>query len=320
MTDTLDFNETDEEKKRIEKNRTEQKRTDRKSRSGERKKMSKILVVGASGTVGTELVKILKNSGHQVAAATSKEVPAAGQVHLNLVTKVGLTAAVQDVDKAFLLAPPGHTNQHELLIPLIDEAKRQGVKKIVLMTAMGANANEAAPMRMAESHLEKSGLSYNIIRPNWFMQNFNTFWMAGILADSNIYLPVGKAKGSFIDARDIAATAAALLDSDEFKNRDFDLTGSDVLDHDQAAEILSSVSGQKIEFQDITPDKMLQGLLQAGTPKDYAEFLVMILGYFKEGYSARVTDSVQKITGHAPTSFKKYAQDYKSNWLKSSWV
>lgn len=277
--------------------------------------MSKILVVGSSGTVGTELVKQLKAKGHEALAATSKTNPIAGQVHLNLVTKEGLSKALHGVEKVFLLSPPGHTNQNELLNPVIDEAKKQGVKKIVLMTAMGANANPEAPMRKAEIHLEKSGLNYNIIRPNWFMQNFNTFWISGILADSKIYLPVGKAKGSFIDARDIASTASVLLSSDQFNNQDFDLTGSDVLDHDQAASLLSEATGKKISFQDITPEAMLQGLLQAGLPKDYAEFLIMILGFFKEGYSARVTDSVQKITGKAPITFKQYATDYKSSWL-----
>ena len=84
-----------------------------------------------------------------------------------------------------------------------------GVRKLVLMTAMGANADEAAPLRKAEVHLIQSGLAYNIIRPNWFMQNFNTFWLHGILNGGTIALPVGQAKGSFIDARDIAAVAAA---------------------------------------------------------------------------------------------------------------
>lgn len=278
--------------------------------------MSKILVVGASGTVGTELVKILKAKGHEVLAATSKQNPRAGQVHVNLITQDGLEKAISQVDKVFLLSPPGHTHQHELLIPVIDQAKKHAIKKVVLMTAMGANANEAAPMRIAEVHLEKSGLNYNILRPNWFMQNFNTFWIGGILADSKIYLPVADAKGSFIDARDIASTAATLLSSDDFNNQDFDLTGSDVLTHSEVAVILSQAIGKQIKFEDISASLMLQNLLQAGLPQDYAEFLVMILGYFKEGYSQRVTDSVQRITGKAPITFKQYAADYRSYWVK----
>ncbi len=279
--------------------------------------MDNILVVGASGTVGLELVRILKSKGHNVIHATSKvEDLKPNQVHLNVVTKVGLKNAFEGVDKAFFLSPPGYANQHELLIPLIEQAKINKLKKVVLMTAMGANAVDSAPMRMAEVYLEKSGLQYNIIRPNWFMQNFNTFWLQGILSQNKIFLPVGKAKGSFIDARDISAVAANLLENDKFNNQDFDLTGNDVLDHDQVAQVLSEVTGSKISFQDITSNEMLSGLLGAGLPKPYAEFLIMILGFFKLGYAERVTENVEKILGRKPIAFKQYAKDYKSSWVK----
>ena len=189
--------------------------------------MSRTLVIGANGTVGSELVRLLRAAGHNVLKATSRPVTdPATEVHLNLVTRTGLDTALQGVSKVFMLSPPGHTNQDELLNPVVDAAKAHGVQKIVLMTAMGANADENAPMRKAEVHLQHSGLAYNIIRPNWFMQNFNSFWIHGILEHGKIFLPVGAAKGSFIDARDISAVAARLLSTDDFNQRDFDLTGA----------------------------------------------------------------------------------------------
>ena len=277
--------------------------------------MSRILVVGASGTVGSELSRLLQAQGETVVRATSREARAADQVQLDLVSHAGLKAALAGVDRAFLLSPPGHANQEALLAPMIEAAQAAGLKKVVLMTAMGANADENAPMRKAERRLEASGLAYNIIRPNWFMQNFNTFWIHGIQTAGQIFLPVGSAKGSFIDARDIAAVAARLLSTDEHNGQDFDLTGPRALDHTEAAAILSRATGKTIGFTDITPEAMLQGLLGAGLPKDYAEFLVMILGYFKAGYAERTTDAVQQITGQAPRSFEQYAQDYRASWV-----
>lgn len=276
--------------------------------------MSRILVIGASGTVGSELSRLLAAQGQSVVKATSRPPSAPDQVQLDLGNLVGLRPAFDGIDRAFFLAPPGHADQEALLAPLIDEAQARGLKKVVLMTAMGANADENAPMRKAERRLEASGLAYNIIRPNWFMQNFNSFWLHGIQTAGQIFLPVGNAKGSFIDARDIAAVAARLLKDDTFANRAFDLTGPRALDHAEAAAILTQASGKAIGFTDITPEAMLQGLVAAGLPKDYAEFLVLILGFFKAGYAERTTDAVQQVTGRAPSSFEQYAQDYRASW------
>lgn len=276
---------------------------------------SQILVIGSSGMVGSELTRLLREQGLKVRTTTSKKAEGKDQIHINLVTGEGVKEAFDGVDRAFFLAPPGYADQHALLSPMVQEAKRRGLKKVVLMTAMGANANEAAPFRRVEVELEKSGLAYNIIRPNWFMQNFHTFWMHGIATQDKILLPAGTAKASFIDARDIAATAAALLSGDGLANQAFDLTGAHALDHDQVAAILSRVTGRAIRFQDIAPDAMRAGLVGAGVPPNYADFLVMILGYFKAGYSERTTDAVQQITGAAPRSFEAYAADYRSSWL-----
>lgn len=277
--------------------------------------MPKTLVIGASGTVGSELVRQLAARGHDVRRATSRAPTEAGQVQVDLVSGAGRDAALAGVERLFLLAPPGHVNQHELLNPLIDAAKAHGVRKVVLMSAMGANADPAGPLRQAELHLERSGLAWNVIRPNWFMQNFNTFWLHGINTQGKILLPVGTAKGSFIDARDIAAVAAELLSGDTFVGRDFDLTGGRALDHDEVAAILSRETGRTITFQDIPPAAMLDGLLSAGLPRPYAEFLIVILGFFKAGYAERTTDAVQTITGRAPRTLEQYAKDYRSAWL-----
>lgn len=277
--------------------------------------MSKTLVIGASGLVGSELVQQLVKRGHEVLRATSREPSEAGQVRLDLATGTGIAAALDGVTKAFLMAPPGFTNQDELLGPVIHEARARGLSRVVLMTAMGANADESGAMRKAELLLERSGVPYNILRPNWFMQNFHTFWIQGILAQGKIFLPVGQAKGSFIDARDIAAVAAELLSRTDLENRDFDLTGSEALDHDQVAAILSRETGRSITFQDIPPEAMLAGLLEAKLPRPYAEFLLVILGYFKAGYAERTTDAVEQITGRKPGTFAQYARDHRAAWL-----
>ena len=277
--------------------------------------MSTILVIGASGTVGSTLCTLLKDAGHTVRRATSRAPAAPDQVQLDLLTQQGVAAALDGVGAAFVLAPPGHVRQDLLIKPFIDTARAAGVRKLVLMSAMGANAFEAAPLRQAELHLEASGLAWNIVRPNWFMQNFNTFWLHGIQTQGKILLPTGQAKGSFIDARDIAAVAAVLLTTTQHERQAFDLTGAEALDHTQVAAVLSEATGRRITYEEVTPEVMRSGLLQAGLPADYSDFLLMILGAFKDGHAERTSDAVQRITGREPGTLAQYAHDHKAAWL-----
>ncbi len=276
--------------------------------------MKPILVVGASGTVASELVRLLRARGQNVLSGTSRAPTRPDQVQLDLVRGTGVADAVARAEAAFVFAPPGHVDQHALIAPFVDHAKRHGLRKVVLMSAMGADADPNAPLRRAELHLEQSGLRWNTVRPNWFMQNFHTFWLAGIRDQNKILLPVGKAKGSFVDARDIAAVVAELLLRNDRDDRAFDLTGSEALDHDQVAVLLSQVAGRTITYQDIPPAAMRDGLLAAGLPAAYAEFLLVILGFFKAGYSERITDAVQAVTGRPPIRFAQYAQDHRAHW------
>lgn len=210
------------------------------------------------------------------------------------------------------MSPAGYADQYKILSPLIVEAKRRGLKKVVLLSAFGADANDQAPLRRAEIELEKSGVSYNVIRPNWFMQNFNTFWLHGIREQGEIALPVGDAKTSFIDTRDIGAVMARLLTSDEFNNRAFNLTGPEAITHAQVAAAISEGTGKKVVFKDIAPEQLKPGLLAAGAPEDYADFLLLIMGYLKAGYNAAVTDEVKKLLGREPIGFQQYVQDQRA--------
>jgi len=273
------------------------------------------LIIGSSGTIGSELVKILRNEGHELRLATSRTPKGPGEVQVDLGTGKGLKEAFQGVDRAFLLSPPGFADHYQILAPMIIEAKKNQLKKVVLMTAMGANASDSTPFRRAEIELENSGLTYNIVRPNWFMQNFNTFWVQGIKAHRKIQLPAGTAKTSFIDSKDVSAVIAKLLFSEEFNNQDFDLTADQAISHDEVAQMISKEVGAKVEYQDISSAQFMEPLVTAGFPKDYVEFMALIFGFLKAGYNERVTVNVSKVLGRSPNTFLKYAQASKNAWI-----
>ena len=278
--------------------------------------MKHFLVVGGTGMVGAGVAQRLAEAGHAVRRGSRQADPASGRVALDLVRGEGLDAALAGVDGVFLMSPPGQVEQDRLLAPVIAAARRAGVRKAVLMSAMGADADPQAPLRKAELLLEGSGLAWNVVRPNWFMQNFHTYWLGGILGEDAILLPTGRGRGSFIDTRDIADVAATLLLRDGHEGQAFDLTGAEALDHDQVAAILSRAVGRTIRYEDIAPERMRGILVGAGLAPDYAEFLLLILGFFKAGYAERTTDAVARITGRPPRRFEDYAREHAAAWRR----
>ncbi|MCD6023187.1 MAG: NAD-dependent epimerase/dehydratase family protein [Fibrobacteria bacterium] len=276
--------------------------------------MAQILIVGGSGTVGSEIVKTLKAEGHSVRVATSKPTTEAGKMHVNLLTGDGLDAAFEGVERAFFLSPGGYADQYAILAPLIAKAKEAKLKKVVLMTALGVEGAEGSPMRRAELDLIASGIPYNIIRPSWFSQNFVNFWGYGIKTANTIALPVGDGKAAFIDSRDISAVAAKLLTDDSRNGQEYTLTGPQALTHTEVAKIIADATGKPVTFKDISPDELRPVLVGAGIPADYVELLLVLLSYIKAGYTGAVTNSVEEILGRKPRDFRSYAKEAADSW------
>lgn len=276
--------------------------------------MGKILVIGASGTVGSDLSKILKDREQDVLRATSQKNLRPDQVHLNLVTGEGFEQ-VGKVEKLFLLSPPNQLIQAKLLIPMIDTASKANLKKVVLLTSINTSSGNDVPLRNVELHLEQSGIDYNIIRPNWFMQNFSFVWAQVINASGKLQLPVGDAKVGLVDTRDVARVAAELLLTDKFNRQAFDITGPEAINHQQVVEAISKITGRKLTFENISSAQMSENLSSAGFPEALTAMLVKGLEDLKNGKASTVSNSVEKITGKKPKTFQQYAEDYKKSWM-----
>ncbi|UDQ89714.1 SDR family oxidoreductase [Xanthobacter autotrophicus] len=268
-----------------------------------------ILVFAANGNVGQPLVQALLAKGEQVKAAsrTGKAVGGAQGVAIDMDDPSTFATAFAGVDRLFLLAPTGSLDITGRLLPVIEAAAARKVK-VVLMTALGVDADDAIPYRQVELALERSGTPFVILRPNWFADNFHTFWKAGI-DHGVIALPAAEGKTSFIDARDIAESAAAALSTDRFDGRAFNLTGPEALTYGEAAAILSSVTGKPIAYTAVSDDAFVGILTGAGVPEPYARFLATLFHPVREGRTARVNDDVETLTGHAPRTLSTYAQD-----------
>lgn len=269
----------------------------------------KILVLGANGTVGSKVVRALIERGETVKAATRKATPIDGAeaVAFDYQDPSTFCPALDGVDRIFVLTPSGHLDPVRLLTPIITAAGARGIK-IVLMSVIGVDADDSIPYRQVELLLEKTGAPFVILRPNWFCDNFQNYWIEGIRHGA-IAVPAADGKTSFIDARDIAESAAAALTSDVFNGRAFNLTGPEALSYGDAAAILSRVTGKQITYTPVDDDTFVGILTSAGVPADYARFLASIFHPVREGWVAKPTGDVKTLTGHEPRSLETYARD-----------
>ncbi len=270
----------------------------------------KILVLGATGTVGTPLVKALVNKGESVKAASrsGKAVEGAEGVRFDYADTSTFADAFDGVDRLYLLLSTGHVDVLGALSPVVDEAIRRKIK-IVFMSVFGVDADDSIPYRQAELKIIASGIPHVILRPNWFADNFHTFWKAGI-DHGQIAVPAGDGKSSFIDVRDIADSAAAALSSTAFDGKAFNLTGPEALGYADAAAVIEKAIGRPVAYNAVSDEVFIVILTGAGVPQDYAAFLASIFYPVREGWTSAVTGDVQMLTGNAPRSLETYVADH----------
>lgn len=271
----------------------------------------KILVIGATGNVGAPLVSELAHRGEKVKAASRNKPaqlpPGAEWVRFDLGDQATLEPALEGVDRVYALTPAGTLDPVGALRPLIEIAAKRGIK-IVLQTAMGVDADDSIPARQAEILLEKSGAPYVIVRPNWFADNLVNYWGQGVAAGV-LRLPAGDAGSSLIDTRDIAAAAAGALTSDAHNGKAFVLTGPAPRTYHEATQLLSQALGKTVTYTPVSGETFVAESVAHGVPVEYASFLASIFVPVANGWTATVTDSVEKLSGKPPRSLEASIND-----------
>lgn len=278
----------------------------------------KILVTGATGNLGRAVVNELTQNGLHVKAGSTRPPntetsPGVERVRLIYEEPDSFDTALKEVSGVFLMAPPMDPEASKKLAPFIDTAKAAGVNHIVFNSALGVDYNEEAPLRMCERYVMASGMNTTILRPNFFMENFSTGFLAPMIADGGIFLAAGDGKTSFISTMDIAEVASLAFQENRF-GVEYNLTGPEALDHAQAANIISETIGKDVTYHALEEAEMLQGARDIGMPEGAVQYMAMLYGAVRQGLMAAVTNDVEKTTGHAPLSFSKFARRDATAW------
>ena len=284
---------------------------------------SPTLVIGALGNVGAEVVKQVLAQGGQVRAADIDEQKlkerfgdAVETVHFNFTNPATYERTFQGVKQIFYMRPPHITQIQRDMVPSMNAAKAAGMKHVVFLSLIGIEKTTYVPHYKVETYLQSLNLQTTFLRASFFMQNLNTTHRQEIKERDEIYVPVGAAKTSFLDVRDIGAVAAAALTQPGHGNKAYDLTGPEALDYWQAAEILSQTLGRKITYKNPNPLAFLLNTTRRGTPFMFALVMTGLYTATRFGQADIVTGEVERLTGCKPISFRQYVQDYQSSWVR----
>jgi len=280
-------------------------------------KSPRILVTGATGNVGSEIVKYLSGKGIPFRAMVrslekAPKLPGVTFFEGDFNNKISLENALAGVEKAFLLTNSSEFAEEQQL-RFVDAALKAGVQHIVKLSQWAADV--ASPVRFLRYHavveqaIRDSGIAFTFLRPNLFMQGLLGF-KGTIVGQGQFFGAIGEAKVSLVDVRDIAAAAGEALIHPGHENKIYDLTGPEALSHAQLAEKLSTALGRSVRFADVPPAALRDMLLYVGFPEWQAEGLIEDYAHYHRGEASEVSLGVTDATGLKPRSFEEFAADY----------
>ena len=281
--------------------------------------MPSILVTGASGTLGREVAKRLAARGAPGRLALrdpSRPVEGAEaleRVRFDFHDPSGFAEALRGVDRVFLLRPPQLANVRRDFDPFLLAMLRSDVERVVFLSVRGAERNPLLPHRRIEKALERSGLAWTHLRPNDWMQNFATVHRDDIRR-GELWAPAGRGRTSFVDARDVAEAAVAVLAGQGHERRAYALTGGEEFDLDGAAAVLSEAIGRPVAYRNPGVLAFLRHVRATGRPLSLGLVMTGVYTIARLGLASGTTPELERLTGRPPITLRAFAADHASVW------
>jgi uncharacterized protein YbjT (DUF2867 family) len=282
-----------------------------------------IVVTGATGKIGSELVRLLAERGEPVRALArhvgqGTETPGVEWVSADLAQRDRLAEAFAGAERLFLL-----TANSEDMVRLqknaIVAAREAGVRHVVKLSALGASDHSKSVIGLWHYNVERvlgeSGLAWTIFRPHHFMDNLLDM-RETIVREGAVHSAAGEGRIPFIDTHDIAASAVPTLTEGSHEGKVYTLTGPQAISYREATEILSRVLGRPLSYVIDTEDETWARQRRAGEPPWRIAALLALASYQRAGGATeQITTTVEELTGCPARSFETFARDHAAVFL-----
>lgn len=282
-----------------------------------------IVVAGATGNIGGEMIRLLAERRAEV-RALSRNPPKAEThsgiewVKADLADRRRLSEIFDGADHMFLL-----TGNVRDMVPLqknaIAAAEEAGVAHVVKVSALGASDHSKSLIGVWHYNVERvlsdARLDWTILRPHVFMQNLLD-QRETIRSEHNVRSPAGEASIPMIDTRDIAAVAAAILTGSGHEGKRYTVTGRESISYREATRILSDVLGIPLTYVPETEKAAFSRLHDEGLPPWLIGAQLALAEYQREGGGTDIiTDAVAEVSGRRPRTFREFARDCADAFL-----
>ncbi|MBO0936815.1 SDR family oxidoreductase [Fibrella sp. HMF5335] len=228
-------------------------------------------------------------------------------------------SALTGVERVLLVRPPQLADVNLYFRPFVEAIKRSEVQQVVFLSLQGVENNPVTPHHKIEKLIVEAGIPYTFLRPSFFMQNLSTTHRAEIAHHNEIYIPAGNGRTSLIDVVDIGEVAALVLadSSGRYLNKGYELTGTEALTYAEIAQILTDVLGRKITYKDPSVLAFIwRKWHREKMPLSFVLVMVALYTVAKMGKAAGTTPTFQALTGHAPRTFRRFAEDNRQVWQR----
>ena len=261
---------------------------------------SPILIIGKNAKTGQRVDRRLQALGYETRAVSRSTSPA-----FDWADQSTWRDALEGTESAYLTFYP------DLAIPTAEQsirdfvaaARTAGLRHLVLLSGRGEQGAERA-----EAVLIDSGLDWNVVRANWFMQNFSESFMIEGILNGELMLPAGDIVEPFVDVDDIAEVAVAALTRPELRNRLFEVSGPRALTFAQCAAEISSAVGYPVKFTRIPIDDFIDALRAQGAPEEMGWLMRELFTVVFDGRNSEPTTGVDEALGRPASDFADYVR------------
>jgi uncharacterized protein YbjT (DUF2867 family) len=282
----------------------------------------RVLVTGAIGNVGREVVRACAARGHALRAA-DLSVESVHAMHGDDVDAVLLDyqapatfePALEGCDAVFLVRPPAIADMESTLLPFIDSAIESGVKHIVFLSCAGAATNKLVPHHAVEKHLAARMVNHTLLRPGFFSQNLGVAYREDIATEGRLFLPAGKSRVAFVDIRDIAELAALVLeDPRPHQNQAYECTGPEAFSFEETARLMTDVIRRPIRYESASIAGYVRHLHLRGLPLAQIAVQTVLHVGLRFGHTAKIDPTLERLLGRRPRTLATYVRESADLW------